>query len=46
MLQNLLRADGRVYEIHLLLAALVAPDERGANDTIILIKQDKAVHLA
>jgi hypothetical protein len=39
-------ADGLVDGIHLRLAALVAPDQRGAHDVVRRVEQDEAVHLA
>jgi len=43
---DVVAAHGRVDEIDLGLAALVAPDERRADDLIGRIEQNQAVHLA
>ena len=45
-LEDVLSAQRAVDRIHLGLAALVAPDERGADDAVGFVQDDEAVHLA
>ncbi len=45
VVENAFAADLRVDPVDLLLTALIAPDERGAEHTIVAIEQREAVHL-
>ncbi len=43
--QNVFRAKYFIDLIHLLLAALIAPDQSRTDDLALLVEQDQAVHL-
>jgi hypothetical protein len=44
--QDVVPPHGLVDPIHLALAALIAPDQRGADDVVVLVQDYQPVHLA
>jgi hypothetical protein len=45
-LNKTIEADGALELFGLCFGALVAPNQRGANDFVIFVEKDGAVHLA